>query len=95
MKRTVRLAILGAMLHGSAHADEQSETAKPALDKAQKNVTVVQQKTVASKKAKTTRGKKMSAKVKPDPILKQNQDATTETAPDSIEQSVHLKGVRG
>ncbi len=96
MKRKVRLAILGAMLHGSAHAAEPGATAEPSLSKGQ----VTHPASSAEKKTRAVRIKKSkpkaridSEKAKPQETVK--QEVVTETPPEAIEQSVQLRGVRG
>jgi hypothetical protein len=96
MKRTVRLAILGTMLHGSAHAAEPGSTAEPLLGKER----VSHSAPSAEKNTRAVRGKKAKPKIKIaaekiDPQAKVKQDSVTETPPGSIEQSIQLRGVRG
>lgn len=95
MKRTARLALLGVLLQGSAHAAEQNADAKPSLDKGQDKVASVQQGGLKAKKQKAVNGKRPGAKAKSSSIAKEKQDATMETPADQVEQSVQLKGVRG
>ena len=95
MKRTVRLALLGAMLQGSAHAAEQNVDAKPSLDKGQDKVASVQQDGLKAKKPKAVHGKKPGAKTKSPKLAKEKQDGVIETPAEQVEQSVQLKGVRG
>lgn len=95
MKRTVRLALLGALLQGGAHAAEQNMDAKPSLDKEQDKVAAVRQEAAAAKKQKSIRGKKPGAKAKSPVLAKEKQDSAMETPADQVEQSVQLKGVRG
>jgi len=96
MKRTVRLAILGTMLQGTAHAAEPNSTAEPSLARDK----VAHSTPAADKKARVVRSKKHKPKtrtgaVKADPQANVKQDAVTETPPGSIEQSIQLRGVRG
>ena len=96
MKRKISLAILGTMLHGSAHAVGPSVSAEPALNKN----SIQHSAPAAKKKTKTKAAKKAERKAKlvadkADPQKKMKQDAVTETPPGSIEQSVELRGVRG
>lgn len=95
MKRTVRLALLGAMLQGSAHAAEQNADAKLSLDKGQDRVASVQQGGLKARKQKAVNGKKPGAKTKSSSLAKEKQDAVMEAPADQVEQSVQLKGVRG
>lgn len=95
MKRTVRLALIGAMLQGSAHAAEQNADAKPSLDKGQDKVASVQQGGLMVKKQKAVNGNKPSAKAKSPSLAKEKQDGAMEAPADQVEQSVQLKGVRG
>lgn len=94
MKRTVRLAILGTLLQGSAHAAQPSASAKPSLGKEPITHSVP----AAEKKTRVARSKKTKTRIateKVDPQAKAKQDNVTETPPGSIEQSVQLRGVRG
>jgi len=94
MKRTVRLAILGAMLQGSAHAGEPNASAKPSLDKGQGKSTVVKQEAVPGKKNKIARKKAKSAE--PVDVVKTEPAASPVEKPaETTEQTVQLKGVRG
>ncbi|MDO8925314.1 MAG: hypothetical protein Q7U94_00225 [Sideroxyarcus sp.] len=95
MKRTVRLALLGALLQSSAHAAEQNVDAKSSLDKGQDKVASVQQGGLKAKKQKAVNGKKPGAKSKSSSLAKGKQDSAMETPADQVEQSVQLKGVRG
>jgi hypothetical protein len=100
MKRTVRVAILGAMLHGSAHAAEPNASIKPALDKGQAKG-VVQPAVVSSKKNKVARKKAQA--VEPVETVKNESPAVPATTTPvqsekpaaTTEQSIQLKGVRG
>jgi hypothetical protein len=96
MKRKARLAILGAMLQGSAHAAEPSVTAEPSLNELITHSLPAAEK----KKTKVVRGKKVKPETKVDTVkidqqAKIKQDGVTETPPGSIEQSIQLRGVRG
>ena len=104
MKRTVRLAILGAMLHGGAQAAVQDVATEFSL----RTVRHTQASQPVAKKQKATRSKKHKAartnKVKSksgvgieaaDPKPKDKPDAVSETPAETIEQSIRLKGVRG
>jgi len=95
MKRTVRLALIGALLQGSAHAAGQNTDAKPSLEKGQDKVAAVRQDASAAKKQKSIRGKKPGVKAKTPELAKDKQDGAMETPADQVEQSVQLKGVRG
>ncbi len=96
MKRKAKVAILGMLLQGGAHAAAQSApAAAPTLDKAPTQAELVQQAVVSGKKSKTARNKKAAPqpeKGKPEPA---KQDAATETPAESSEQGVQLRGVRG
>ena len=87
MKHVARLAILGMLLQGSAHAAEPVVVAKPPLNKG----TVVQSTPKVTKKAKHS-SKAGTAKV--DPKAKK-QDSMMESPAESTDQSVQLRGVRG
>lgn len=99
MKRTVKVVILGAMLQGSAHADEQSVTAKPSLGKEPgKSAVVVRQTPEMGKKSRAARKKSKpddSAKAgePASPTAQEKQDKVTETPAET--QTVQLRGVRG
>jgi len=95
MKRRVRAAILGAMLHGGAHAAEQGATAAPG--EGQKQPAAVKQQISAGKKAKAERkniNQPLNA-VTEQPKAEVKQGSLTETPPEATEQSVQLRGVRG
>jgi hypothetical protein len=87
MKRVARLAILGMLLQGSAHAAEPVAVAKPSLNKD----SVVQSAPKVTKKAKHS-GKAGAAKVDP---KARKQDSMMESPAESTDQSVQLRGVRG
>ncbi|OIR15733.1 hypothetical protein GALL_32340 [mine drainage metagenome] len=96
MKRKVGLVMLGAMLHGNAHAAEPNATADPSLNKESVTRTVPS----TDRKSKSVRGKKAKPRTNAssdnaDPKANVKQDAVTETPPGSIQQSVQLRGVRG
>lgn len=101
MKRTVRVALLGAILQGSAHAGEQSVDANPGLDKGRNKAAVGQMDAPVAKMQKAIRGKKPVAKAKPrasakaEPQTATKQGDALETSEGQEEQSVQLKGVRG
>jgi hypothetical protein len=93
MKRTVRVAILGVMLQGSAHAGEPNAAVKPAVDKGQGKSGIAQPAVVSSKKNKVARKKVQAAEaVKSESPAAQ---AATEKPATTTEQSIQLKGVRG
>jgi hypothetical protein len=104
MKRTVRLAILGAMLHGGAQAAAQDVTTQPSLNTVGHTQAVLpvakKHKAVRSKKNKAARTVKVKSKSRvgmeaPDPKPADKPDAVTQTPPEIIEQSIQVKGVRG
>jgi hypothetical protein len=95
MKRVARLAILGMVLQGSAHAAEPGAAAEPLLNKGSVVHSAPQvtkkNKSLLTKKAKHS-GKVGAAKV--DPKVKK-QGSMTESPAESTDQSVQLRGVRG
>jgi hypothetical protein len=104
MKRTVRLAILGVMLHGGAQATVQDVAAEPSLGSARHtrpaHPVAKKQKAVRGKKHKAARSGKVKSKpsVEVEPTEQKPKDksgAVTANPPETIEQSVRLKGVRG
>ena len=104
MKRTVRLAILGAMLHGGAQAAAQDVATEPSLRTVGHTQAVLpvakKQKAVRSKKNKAARTRKVKSKSSlgieaTDPKPKDKPDTVTQTPPETVEQSIQLKGVRG
>jgi hypothetical protein len=104
MKRTVRLAILGAMLQGGVQAAAQDVAVEPSLTTARHirpaHPVAKKQKAVRSKKHKAARSGKVKSKprVEAEPTEqtpKDKSDAVSTTQPEAIEQSVQLKGVRG
>ncbi len=97
MKRRVRAAILGAMLHGGAHAAEQVATSAPSPDEGQKQPVAVKQQVSPNKKAKGERknaNQSLSA-VRDQSKAEVKQGSPTETPPEATEQSLQLRGVRG
>lgn len=96
MKRTVRLALLGTMLHGTAHAAEPVAAGSHSLGKEP----VAHSVPSAAKKTRAEQGKRAKHKGKAgakkvDSQAKVKQDVVTETPPGSIDQSIELRGVRG
>ncbi len=84
MKRAVRVAMLGMLLQGSAHAAEPGAAAEPSLNKG----SVVQSAPQAKKKNK-------AGAFKVGPKAKKKQDSMMESPAESTDQSVQLRGVRG
>jgi len=102
MKRTVRLVVLGALLHSGAQAAGQDTVPEPSLNAARHTQAArpaaKKQKAVRSKKSKAVRVRKVKAKSRlgtenATPQAVDKQDAVTPT--ESIEQTIQLKGVRG
>jgi hypothetical protein len=97
MKRAVKVAIVAAMLQGSAHAAEKAVASVGAAQGDKEKVATVRHVTQSVKRAKMAdrkAGKQAKAeKAVPDTTVKQQE--VTETPPDIIEQTVQLKGVRG
>jgi hypothetical protein len=92
------------MLHGGAQAAGQDATAEPSLNTVRHTQAALpaakKQKAVRSKKNKVARTRKVKSKSSlgieaADPKPKDKQDAVTQTPPETIEQSIQLKGVRG
>jgi hypothetical protein len=90
MKRKVRAAILGAILHSSAHAAVPGSPVEPSLDNGQGKLSVIQSKPSSGKKDKTARKKKVKPAEKP---VAQQQDGANPA--DANEQTVQLRGLRG
>jgi len=94
MKIVVVLMLLGAMVAGGAYA--AAVPAEPSLSKDKS----VQAAPSTTKKSKSMHGRKPKASgkagaAKADLKAKQKQDSVTETPPESADQSVQLRGVRG
>lgn len=92
MKRKVRAVILGAILHGSAHAAVPGSPVELSLDKGQGKPSVIQGKPSSGKKNKTAHRKK--AKLAKKPVAQQQEGAMANPV-DSTEQTVQLRGLRG
>jgi hypothetical protein len=91
MKLAVGVLLLGATLAGSAHAVESGAPAAPTLGKDP----VTQAPLSATKKSQAVQGRKAKPSRKAAPKAKKKLDSMTETPPDSADQSVRLRGVRG
>ena len=97
MKRAVKLAIVAAMIQGSAHAAEKAVTSDAAAREGGKKVATVQHATRSVKQVRMA-GRKTGKPAKseravPETMVKQQE--VTETPPDSEAQTIQLKGVRG
>ena len=91
MKIAVGVLLLGAMLAGSVHAVESGAPDSLLLGKD----SVTQAPLSATKKSQVLQGRKAKPSRKAAPKAKQKPDSMTETPPESADQSVRLRGVRG
>lgn len=96
MKRTVRLALLGALLQSSAHAAEQA-TVAGTVKAPERGKAVAAQQTPLSGKNKSAgkRTGKHAGTRKTEPKVRVKKKVEADAPSDSIEQSVQLRGVRG
>lgn len=94
MKRTVRLALLGAVLHAGAQAEELVAKSAPAAIPGEAKTGVAGQPSPVPKKSKTVQRKKSRVTAKTAETTPK-QDGVAETPAEQQEQSVQLKGVRG
>ena len=94
MKRTVRLALLGAVLHAGAQAEELAAKSAPAAVPDEAKAAVARPPSAAPKKSKTVQRKKPRVTAKNSEIAPK-RDGVAETPAEQQEQPVQLKGVRG
>jgi hypothetical protein len=96
MKRTVKLALLGALLQSSAHAAEQAVVAGAVKAPGQEKAAATQQTPLTGKNKPTGKktGKHAAAR-KTEPKVKVRKKVEADVPSDPIEQSVQLRGVRG
>jgi hypothetical protein len=91
MKRKARLALLGALLHGGAHAAELPAQSAP-------SATVSEAQAAPQQPARPTVKKKRKTVRNMQPVEAPKAASGVEATPapaDQVEQSVELKGVRG
>lgn len=104
MKRAAKTVLIGVLSLGSAHAaqgDAASGEIGPQSGKRLDKVAAVQPGQTAGKTSRSAQGRKSNRAGrrgnagKTEPVAKEKQDGVTENPPDSTEQPVQLKGVRG
>jgi hypothetical protein len=101
MKRKVRLALLGVVLHGGAHAEPLAAQSAPVVAPAEAQAAAVQPVAPSQKKSKAARRKKSGVVAKPveppqtDPVVDAKPQDSAQPPTEQVDQSVQLKGVRG
>ncbi|ADE10979.1 hypothetical protein [Sideroxydans lithotrophicus] len=96
MKRTVKLALLGALLQSSAHAAEQSVVTGTVKDPGQQKAAAVQPAPLTAKhKSAGRKTGKHAGTRKTEPKARLKKKVEADAPSDPIEQSVQLRGVRG